>query len=84
MSEDWEPLEDFGDRASAASIVGLLDTEGVPARIDESSPIPGLDEMFRVMVPSHLVDRAREIVAAMDISESELDVLATDHGKFRR
>ena len=84
MSEDWEELEVLGDRASAASIFGLLQTEGLPARIDESSPIPGLDELFRVMVPVRFVDQARQILSAVDISESELDVLANDTSKSKR
>lgn len=77
MQEEWEQFDVFGDRASAASFVGILRTEGVPALIDEISPLPGLDERFRVMVPSRLAHRARWIVAAMDITESELDLLAT-------
>ena len=77
MQEEWEQFGVFGDRASAASLVGLLHTEGVPAQIDESSPVPGLDEMFRVLVPSRLAHRARWIVATMDVTESELDFLAT-------
>ena len=77
MEEEWEQFDVFGDRASAASLVGILRTEGVSALIHEISPLPGLDERFRVMVPSRLADRARRIVAAMDITESELDFLAT-------
>jgi hypothetical protein len=77
MQEEWEQFDVFGNRASAASLVGLLHTEGVPALIDESSPLPGLDEAFRVMVPSRLARRARWVMAAMDITESELGSLAT-------
>jgi hypothetical protein len=77
MQEEWEQFEVLADHASAAALVGRLRMEGVPAEIETSSPFPGLNDDFRVMVPKRLAHRARWVMAAMDTSESELDFLAT-------
>ena len=77
MEEDWEQIESFGDEASAAALAGMLRTEGVPARVDASRPVPGLDEGFRVIVPTRLAHRARWLMAATQTTESELTYLAT-------
>jgi len=77
MQEEWEQFEVFADRASAAALVGRLLIEGVPAQIYTSSPFPGLNDGYRVVVPRRLAHRARWVMAAMDTSESELDFLAT-------
>ena len=75
--EEWEPFEVFGNQVSAAALVGLLRSEGVPTRIDAPSPIPGLDESVCVMVPKRLAHRARWVVASVSTSDAELSFLAT-------
>ena len=77
MTEFWEQLEVFEDEASAETMAGRLRMEGVPTEIEASSPFPGLNEGFRVMVPKHLAHRARWVLAAIDTTESELTYLAT-------
>ena len=77
MDEEWELFESFTDRASAAALVELLHSEDVPALIDADSPVPGLDEGFRVVVPKRLVHRARWVTKTIDTSESELAFIAT-------
>lgn len=51
--------------------------DGVPAQIERISPLPGLNEGFRLMVPARLAHRARGILASIDTSASELAYLAT-------
>jgi hypothetical protein len=80
MEDEWEPFEVFGDQASAAALVGLLRSEGVPTRIDARSPMPGLNESVRVMVPKSLAHRARWVVAGAAMTDAELDFIAT--GEF--
>ena len=75
MTEVWEKFEDFGDQASAEVLAGRLRLDGVPAQIERVSPLPGLDDRFRLMVPEHLVNRARGILASTDVRE--LAYLAT-------
>lgn len=77
MEDEWEPFEVFGDQASAAALVGLLRSEGVPSRIDSRSPMPGLYESVRVMVPKSLAHRARWVVAGVATTDAEFDYLAT-------
>jgi len=77
MSEEWELFEAFGDRASATALVELLYSEGVPAVIEASSPVPGLDEVFRVAVPKRLAHRARWVTKTMATSDAELAFIAT-------
>ena len=80
MTEVWKKFEDFGDQASAEALAGRLRLDGVPAQIQRISPLPGLDDRFRLMVPEHLVHRARGILGPMDMRE--LAYLAT--GKLPR
>jgi hypothetical protein len=75
MTELWEKFEDFGDQASAEALAGCLRLDGVPAQIERISPLPGLDDRFRVVIPRHLAHRAREILASTDMTE--LAYLAT-------
>jgi len=77
MDEEWELFDSFVDRASAAALVEFLHSEDVPALIEASSPVPGLDEGFRVVVPKRLAHRARWVTKTIDTSESELAFIAT-------
>ena len=69
MTDVWEKFEDFGDQASAEALAGRLRLDGVPAQIERISPLPGLDDRFRVMIPEYLVHRARRIFASTDLAE---------------
>lgn len=77
MTEAWEKFEEFGNQASAEALAGRLRLDGVPAQIERISPLPGLNEGFRLMVPSRLAHRARWILTSIDTTEPELAYLAT-------
>ena len=77
MNENWQEFEAYGDEASAEARAGLLRVEGIPTEIRRSTPVPGLNEGFRVMVPVSLAGRAAEIVAAAQVTDAELTRLAT-------
>ena len=76
MTREWTAIEVFRDEASAQSIAGRLRMEGVPAVVHHAGPIPGLEELH-VLVPGHLMTRARSVLAAGEFSEAELIFLAT-------
>lgn len=74
---DWQPFEIFSDRGSAEALAAVLHSEGVPARVESSELIAGIEARYRVLVPSSLVHRARWVLADSDLTDSELDYLAT-------
>lgn len=76
-SEDWKPFQTFSDRGSAQALVVVLHAEGVPARVESSHLVAGIEARHRVLVPSSLLHRAKWVLADSDLTESELDYLAT-------
>lgn len=77
MPRTWEQFEVVGDAASAELLAGRLRVDGVPAKVESQSPIPGLNEGFRVLIPAGMAQHARSIVASAQPSEAELIYLAT-------
>lgn len=77
MIEKWEEFGTFSDFASAEILVGRLRAEGVPAQVENHSPVPGLYEGFRVVVPSRLAHRASWIASSSALSDAELTYYAT-------
>ena len=67
----------FDDEPSAEAVAELLREQGVPAIVEIRSPIPGLVENIRVAVPPELEHRSRWILRSADVSERELNFLAT-------
>ena len=55
----------------------VLDSEGVPARVESSKLVAGIESRYCVLVPSSLVHRARWVLADSDLTDAELDYLAT-------
>jgi hypothetical protein len=75
---DWSQIASFGDPISAEALVGLLESERVPCRIESNAIIPGLGTSFAVLVPPGLLRRATWIRnQAAQVSEQELTYLAT-------
>lgn len=75
--EDWELFQTFSDRGSAEALAVVLDSEGVPARVESSTLVAGIETRHGVLVPASLVHRAKWVLADSDLSDSELDYLAT-------
>ncbi len=74
---DWSIVATFGDRISAQALVGLLDSERLPARLISNEPLPGLGSEFAVLVPQELLRQATRIRDEARVSEQELTFLAT-------
>ena len=72
----WVLLEACPDPLSAQVLYGRLEAEGIPARINSLSPIPGLAQSAEVHVPRAWLTRARACLAAQPPSEEELAALA--------
>ena len=77
MSEGWLEFASYADLASAEAVAGLLRSEAVPVQVSSDEPIPGLVKNVRLMVPSELLHRAKWIVSQTQLSDAELDFLAT-------
>jgi hypothetical protein len=76
-SDEWETFQTFSDRGSAEALVVVLDAEGVPARVASSDLVAGIETRHRVLVPSSLLHRAKWVLADSDLTDAELDYLAT-------
>jgi hypothetical protein len=74
---EWQPFKSFSDRGSAEALAAVLDSEGVPTRIMSSGLVAGIETRYRVLVPSSLAHRAKWVLADSDLTDSELDYLAT-------
>lgn len=77
MNDDWQELATYTDFPTAEFMIGLLGNESVPVRVLRIEPIPGLAQSIRISVPSEFLHRAKLIVADAEISDAELNYLAT-------
>lgn len=75
--EGWQPFRTFSDRGSAEALAVVLDSEGVPARVASSGLVAGIESRHCVLVPASLAHRANWVLADSDLTDSELDYLAT-------
>jgi hypothetical protein len=75
--EEWQKFEEFSDRGSAEALAVVLECEGVPTRIESFGLVAGIEARHCVMVPASLAHRAKWVLADSDLTDSELDYLAT-------
>jgi len=75
--EEWQPFQTFSDRGSAEAMAVVLDCEGVPTRIESSKLVAGVEARHCVLVPASLAHRAKWVLADTDVTDSELEYLAT-------
>jgi hypothetical protein len=73
----WTSVVTYSDPISAEAVRGLLEAEGVPCRIAPSESFPGLALFYAVEVPTPVLYRARWLLASAEVSENELNYLAT-------
>jgi hypothetical protein len=77
MAGQTDHFLSFENEPSAEAIAELLRGQGVPATVEIRSPVPGLLENIRIIVPKALEHRARWLLRSADVSDDELDFLAT-------
>jgi len=75
--EEWQLFQAFSDRGSAEALAVLLDAEDVPSRVESSKLVAGIETRHCVWVPSFLAHRAKWVLADSDLTDSELDYVAT-------
>jgi hypothetical protein len=75
---DWETIAEPTNEAAAQIVLGLLQSESIPARIKSNVPVPGLGVSFKVQVAEGSVQRAREVLANAAVTEDELTQLAVN------
>lgn len=73
----WKRLVTVFDTLSAQVLVERLNAEGVPTRLRADTALLGVARTCDILVPAGLVPRARHIISAEEVSESELTWLAT-------
>jgi hypothetical protein len=76
MTDQWQTVAMPTSEASAQVLIGLLQSEGIPARLKANVPVPGLPLSFRVQVPDEQVRRAEEVLRSSQVTEEELTQLA--------
>ena len=76
-SDEWLVLARFGDGILAQALLGLMESENVPARIASNQVVPGLATEFAVLVPAEQLGKAQLIREQARVSEQDLNYLAT-------
>ena len=77
MSDTWHTFKVFTDLTSAQAFLGRLQLEGVPAQVETTEALSGVQNGFHLLVPDSMVHRARWVLAQSELSNSELSFLAT-------
>jgi hypothetical protein len=75
--EKWELFAIFPDRLEADRISTFFQSSGVPAYVDHGALGVGLEGEFKVFVATELAHRARWLNSLPEITDAELDFLAT-------
>ena len=76
QAQPWRSIAQPASEAAARILLGLLQSESIPARIASNVPVPGLEIAFRVEVPEAFEQRAMDLVRRNQVSEEELATLA--------
>ncbi len=77
MTDDLEQIAIYEDEASAEILAGMLRIEDIPVEVRLDSPLPGLVNKVKVLVPGSLADKARSLIKASAVSDAELNFAAT-------
>ena len=77
ISSCTEPVADVADLGSAEALVGLLRAEEIPAVVEEAGLVAGLPASYRILVDPRHAYRARWVLQPSDVTEGELEFLAT-------
>ena len=75
--EPWCDFGEFDSQVTAQVIRTLLEAEDIHCAIDPSRLELGIPAKFRLSIPKSKLHRARWIIDKSDITDRELDFLAT-------
>lgn len=73
----WERVAGYSDTISAEAAMQLLRSEGMEARLVTDSAILGEARQCEIRVPEKFAHRARRLLSWPQVSDAELDYLAT-------
>jgi hypothetical protein len=76
-AEEWQLFKVFPDRVEADRVATFLQSSGVPAYVDHGALGMGLEGEFKVFVATELAHRARWLNSLPEITDAELEFLAT-------
>ncbi len=76
MTAKWHTVAMPTNEASAQVLIGLLQSEGIPARLNANVPVPGLALSCKVEVPEEALRRAEAVLRDNSVTEEELTRLA--------
>jgi len=74
----WDVAAAVADTLSAQALIGLLASEGVPARMQSDTALLGEARQCRILVPRELIRRARCVLWQTRFSDEELAALAEE------
>ncbi len=83
-SEAWQVVAEFPNHLAAEIAASVLRAESVPVRIQSSGALPGLELGSRVLVPADQLHRAKWLCEQAQVSDAELEFLATGRLPLRR
>ena len=75
-SQDWILFKSFSEKTTVDVVAARLEDDGVPTLI-KSKLVAGVVGDFRIFVPSDLLHRARWLIPEAELTDAELDYLAT-------
>ena len=81
LGEPWCIIREFDSQGVAQVMQGFLEAEGVRSAIDPAILETGIPAKFQLSVPRSKLRRARWILSESDLTDRELDFLAT--GKWK-
>jgi hypothetical protein len=73
----WDVVATFSDVPSAQALASLFRAEGVPADVVSDTSLLGEARRCEIRVPSELAHRARWIMSQAQVTDAELEFLAT-------
>ncbi|HTW39146.1 MAG TPA: hypothetical protein VMD49_11310 [Steroidobacteraceae bacterium] len=80
-SGHWDVAAVVADTVSAQALMGLLASEGVPARMQSDTALLGAARQCRILVPRDMIGRARCVLWQSRFSDEELAALAIEQGE---
>lgn len=72
----WQSIAEPATEAAARILLGLLQSESIPARLRSNVPVPGLGVSFIVEVPDADASRAKTLLDSRPVDEDELAAIA--------
>ena len=77
INKKFELLKLLSNRIEADSMVAYLQSSGIPAYVDYGALAVGLEGTYKVFVSAAMLGQAKMATSSSEISDEELNFLAT-------